>query len=108
MIATGIKCAFPFGESASNPSARGPLFARATRDTCAAVVQRPNKASASGMTARAVLRYNVVREGETSMEVNDKAPEFTLPDQNGQNISLKDFRGKTVILFFYPKADTPG
>ncbi len=60
------------------------------------------------MTARAVLRYNVVLEEETSMQVNDKAPEFTLPDQNGKNISLKDFRGKTVILFFYPKADTPG
>jgi len=42
------------------------------------------------------------------MEVHDKAPEFTLPDQNGESISLKDFRGKTVILFFYPKADTPG
>lgn len=42
------------------------------------------------------------------MQVHDKAPEFTLPDQNGENISLKDFRGKTVVLFFYPKADTPG
>lgn len=42
------------------------------------------------------------------MQVNDKAPEFTLPDQNGENVSLKDFRGKTVVLFFYPKADTPG
>jgi len=42
------------------------------------------------------------------MHVNDKAPEFTLPDQNGQNVSLKDFRGKTVVLFFFPKADTPG
>lgn len=42
------------------------------------------------------------------MQVNDKAPEFTLPDQNGENLSLKDFRGKTVVLFFYPKADTPG
>jgi thioredoxin-dependent peroxiredoxin len=42
------------------------------------------------------------------MDVNDKAPEFTLPDQNGDPVSLKDFRGKTVVLFFYPKADTPG
>jgi thioredoxin-dependent peroxiredoxin len=42
------------------------------------------------------------------MEVNDKAPEFTLPDQDGKEVSLKDFRGKTVVLFFYPKADTPG
>ncbi len=42
------------------------------------------------------------------MEVNDKAPEFTLPDQNGENISLKDLRGKYVVLYFYPRADTPG
>ena len=42
------------------------------------------------------------------MHINDKAPEFTLPDQNGQNVSLKDFRGMTVVLFFFPKADTPG
>jgi thioredoxin-dependent peroxiredoxin len=42
------------------------------------------------------------------MEVNDKAPEFTLPDQNGKDISLKDLRGKNVVLYFYPRADTPG
>jgi len=42
------------------------------------------------------------------MNTNDKAPEFTLPDENGKAVSLKDFRGKTVVLFFYPKADTPG
>jgi len=42
------------------------------------------------------------------MNINDKAPEFTLPDQDGKEVSLKDFRGKTVVLFFYPKANTPG
>jgi len=42
------------------------------------------------------------------MEVNDKAPDFTLPDEDGRNVSLKSFRGKTVVLFFFPKADTPG
>jgi thioredoxin-dependent peroxiredoxin len=42
------------------------------------------------------------------MDINDKAPEFSLPDQNGEKVSLKDFRGKTVVLFFFPKADTPG
>ncbi len=43
-----------------------------------------------------------------SIHVNDKAPEFTLPDENGQEISLKSLRGKTVVLYFYPRADTPG
>lgn len=42
------------------------------------------------------------------MNVNDKAPDFSLPDENGNEVSLKDLRGKTVVLFFYPKADTPG
>jgi peroxiredoxin Q/BCP len=42
------------------------------------------------------------------MKVNDKAPAFSLLDQDGNKISLKDFAGKRVVLFFYPKADTPG
>ena len=37
-----------------------------------------------------------------------KAPSFTLLDDTGQKVSLKDFAGKRVVLFFYPKADTPG
>lgn len=42
------------------------------------------------------------------MDVNDKAPEFTLPDQNGEPVALKDYRGRYVVLYFYPRADTPG
>ncbi len=42
------------------------------------------------------------------MQVHDKAPAFTVPDQDGNPVSLQDFRGKPVVLFFYPKADTPG
>jgi thioredoxin-dependent peroxiredoxin len=40
--------------------------------------------------------------------VGDPAPDFTLPDHNGDPVSLADLRGKTVVLYFYPKADTPG
>jgi len=42
------------------------------------------------------------------MEENQKAPDFTVPDENGKDVSLKDYQGKNVVLFFYPKADTPG
>jgi len=42
------------------------------------------------------------------METNTKAPDFTLPDENENPVSLAQFRGKNVVLFFYPKADTPG
>lgn len=40
--------------------------------------------------------------------VGDLAPDFTLTTGTGQSVSLKDFRGKKVVLFFYPKDDTPG
>lgn len=43
-----------------------------------------------------------------NINVNDKAPEFTLQDENGKDISLKGLRGKMVVLYFYPRADTPG
>lgn len=36
------------------------------------------------------------------------APDFTLPDQDGQNVKLGDYRGQPVVLFFYPKDDSPG
>src|SRR5579864_4736501 len=42
------------------------------------------------------------------LEVNAKAPDFSLPDENGNTVRLADFRGKDVVLFFYPKANTPG
>jgi len=42
------------------------------------------------------------------LKEGDKAPEFTAKDQNGKEVSLKDFLGKDVILYFYPKDDTPG
>ena len=42
------------------------------------------------------------------MEIGEKAPEFRSLDQNGEKIALKDFKGKWVVLYFYPRADTPG
>ncbi|MBD5148167.1 MAG: thioredoxin-dependent thiol peroxidase [Oscillibacter sp.] len=41
------------------------------------------------------------------LEVGTKAPEFTLPDKDGNPISLSDFAGKKVVLYFYPKDNTP-
>ena len=42
------------------------------------------------------------------LEINTKAPDFTLPDQNGDMVSLSDYKGKKIVLWFYPKASTPG
>lgn len=43
-----------------------------------------------------------------TLKIGDKAPDFTGVDQNGNTIRLSDFAGSKVILYFYPKADTPG
>jgi peroxiredoxin Q/BCP len=42
------------------------------------------------------------------LKTGDKAPDFTLPSSDGSKVSLSDFKGKKVILYFYPKDDTPG
>lgn len=42
------------------------------------------------------------------LEVGMKAPDFTLPDKDGNQVSLSDFKGKKVVLYFYPKDNTPG
>ncbi len=42
------------------------------------------------------------------LEVGTKAPEFTLPDQDENDVSLLDYLGKKVVLWFFPKAGTPG
>jgi peroxiredoxin Q/BCP len=42
------------------------------------------------------------------LKVGEKAPDFSLPSDSGATVSLKDFKGKTLVLYFFPKADTPG
>jgi peroxiredoxin Q/BCP len=42
------------------------------------------------------------------LKIGDKAPDFTLTSDEGKEISLKDFQGSRVLLFFFPRANTPG
>jgi peroxiredoxin Q/BCP len=42
------------------------------------------------------------------LQAGDKAPDFELPDRNGDLVKLSDLKGQTVVLYFYPRADTPG
>lgn len=44
----------------------------------------------------------------STLTIGKTAPDFTLTDENGKKIKLRDFRGKRVVLYFYPKDDTPG
>jgi peroxiredoxin Q/BCP len=49
-----------------------------------------------------------ISAGEAMPQVGQVAPDFSLPSQDGSQISLKEFRGKWVVLYFYPKDNTPG
>jgi peroxiredoxin Q/BCP len=42
------------------------------------------------------------------LKVGDEAPDFSVSDHDGQQVSLRGLRGRKVVLWFYPKADTPG
>ena len=44
----------------------------------------------------------------TLLRIGDQAPDFTLPGQDGNPVTLSDLRGQTVVVYFYPKADTLG
>jgi len=93
--------------SSRRPTARGPL--EVLRAVWVAANCAAAKAKAAQMTARHALRYNGERNGDDAMlTVKDKTPDISLEDQDGKVVSLKDFKGKTVVLFFYPKANTPG
>ena len=46
--------------------------------------------------------------GEAGVKAGDRAPDFALPDADGKEVRLADLRGKPVVLYFYPKDDTPG
>jgi thioredoxin-dependent peroxiredoxin len=47
-------------------------------------------------------------EDDMALAVGDKAPNFALVDQHGKKVKLSDFKGQKLIVYFYPKADTPG
>jgi thioredoxin-dependent peroxiredoxin len=109
MMVMGISRAFPFADNSSNPNARGPFSGLVLRGCCAPAQVANVEAASAQMTAQHHLRYNVDRTGEAPMlDINDKAPDIKLEDENGKEVSLKDFKGKTVVLYFYPRADTPG
>ncbi len=80
-------------------------------------------ASVGGIPVRAPRTESPAKSGSVEETVNksegsddmsivlkagDKAPEFNLPDQNGKTVKLSDFAGRKLLVYFYPKADTPG
>lgn len=65
-----------------------------------------NKVAKKKVTPKKKQTAAVIK-GE-SLRIGDKAPAFTLKDQNGNSVSLSDYRGKNVVVYFYPRALTPG
>lgn len=54
------------------------------------------------------MAMDAKKVNEVVLSEGDKAPEVSLPDDQGNQVSLADFKGKKVVLYFYPKDDTPG
>lgn len=54
---------------------------------------------------RGFFRRSIIRR---MLNAGDKAPDFSVPDHTGTTRRLSDYRGKNVVLWFYPRADTPG
>jgi len=48
------------------------------------------------------------RKEDAMLKVGEKAPDFALPSDSGKTVRLRDFKGSKLVLFFFPKADTPG
>jgi len=75
---------------------------------------KPNKTSTKGPTkvkaspAKTAKPSSANRKTQMVLEEGSKAPAFHLPRDGGQTVSLKDFAGQKIVLFFYPRADTPG
>lgn len=131
-MAIGTNEALPFAPSCRTATARGPasFFLAGLRSpgmicgrsSCAAAMtaDKMTASSATKSDPRYRIFWKVVLPelflpafdtdllGDIPMNVNDKAPDFTLPDENGKEVALSSLRGKTLVLYFFPRADTPG
>src|SRR5215212_9004803 len=85
------------------PRRRGPLILTASALPCRTTLDQP------ALTApRWWIRKGSLVAQTPRLEVGDKAPAFSLPDADGNKVSLADYRGRKVIVYFYPAASTPG
>jgi thioredoxin-dependent peroxiredoxin len=82
------------------------LFSGQLPDRTCVMLRELAVVAVGGVAVALALGY--FRTAQAAPPVGKPAPEFSLPDQNGKPVSLADFRGKWVALYFYPKADTPG
>ena len=72
-------------------------------------IELSHKSSLGDKFEKKFMKWKIIiKRRDTMLEVGTKAPDFVLPDQNGELHRLSDYAGKKVILYFYPKDNTPG
>lgn len=81
---------------------------KATKKVTKKATKKAVKKTAKKATKKVVKKVSAPSAKMKSLSAGDTAPDFTLLDQNGKSVSLKDFKGKNVVVYFYPKAMTPG
>src|SRR5207248_4709298 len=89
-----------------SPTGRWP-FRHCPADACSPPPTTPAAAGCCARLTGAARGLPAVSVGAV-LEAGDKAPSFSLTDQDGKKVRLADFKGRKVLLYFYPKADTPG
>lgn len=82
---------------------------KATKKVTKKVAKKAAKKVTKKVTKKAAPKKQSASVIKTpTLQPGDTAPDFTLQDQNGKSVSLHDFRGKNVVVYFYPRAMTPG
>ena len=93
------------GSSAKKEAVKAPVKATSKPSSKATV----SKSTVSKVTASNTSATKNLKAGmKTIIKTGEKAPDFNLTDKSGKSYSLSSFKGKTVVLYFYPKDDTPG
>src|SRR4051812_35194226 len=106
-ISLGTAMSFTSASQRTTAMARGPLR---FLELCPCIGWVHMNATSSAVAHSAFLRYNFLRlrictkDVLMALQINDKAPGITIPNEEGRPVSLKDFAGKNVVLFFFPKA----
>lgn len=81
---------------------------KVTKKTTKKVAKKTTKKFSKKAVKKVVKKESAGVVAAQSLSVGDMAPNFNLLDQNGKTVSLKDFKGQKVLVYFYPKAMTPG
>ena len=89
-------------------SSAKPKKTTASRGGKKSTTVKQTKTGRSGAKSTGASKKAAVSPKLVTLKVGQKAPKFTLRNQDGQMVSLSDFRGKKVVLYFYPKDNTPG